>query len=42
MPSSDLFNLNTTDFELFDCIANHSKASVYLGVSLMQIACEVG
>jgi hypothetical protein len=42
MPDSALFNLNTTDFELFMCIATHKKTTIGLAVALMEIACEVG
>ena len=40
-PASDLFNLNTTDFELFMCVATHKKLPVELACTLMQIVCEV-
>jgi len=32
LPSSENFRLNTTDFELFMCIANHGKCSINLAI----------
>ena len=40
-PASELFTLNTTDFELFMCIATHKKLSVELACTLMEIVTEV-
>ena len=42
LPASNLFNLNTTDFELFMIIAEHQKTGINLAVNLMQIVSEVG
>ena len=42
MPDSELFNLNTTDFELFMAIATHKKTTIGLAVRLLEIVCEVG
>jgi len=40
-PNSAPYALNTTDFELFTCIATHKKLTASIAVPLLEIACEV-